>query len=47
LKPVCEIDNITNSSYATKIEVIKSGKVTLINDSWVIDPEKKIKIKLY
>ncbi|MFW6272253.1 MAG: hypothetical protein ACOC2U_00520 [bacterium] len=47
LKPVCEIENITNSSSATKIEVIKSGKVTLVNNSWVIDPENKIKIKLY
>ena len=47
LKPVCEIENITNSSSATKIEVIQAGKVTLINDSWVIDPENKIKIKLY
>lgn len=47
LKPVCEIENITNSSTATKIEVIKSGKVTIVNNSWVIDPENKIKIKLY
>ncbi|MFW5982970.1 MAG: hypothetical protein ACOCQ4_00600 [bacterium] len=47
LKPVCEIENITNSSTATRIILIQSGKVTLINDSWVIDPENKIKIKLY
>lgn len=47
LKPVCEIENITNSSSATKIEVIQTGKVTLMNESWVIDPENKIKIKLY
>ncbi len=47
LKPVCEIENITNSSSATKIEVIQAGKVSLMNDSWVIDPENKIKIKLY
>jgi len=47
LKPVCEIENITNSSSATKIELIQAGKVTLVNDSWVIDPENKIKIKLY
>lgn len=47
LKPVCEIESITNSSSATKIEVIQTGKVTLMNESWVIDPENKIKIKLY
>ena len=47
LKPVCEIENIANSSTATRIELIQSGKVTLINDSWVIDPANKVKIKLY
>lgn len=46
LKPVCDIENITNSSTSTKIKLIHSGKVTLINDSWVIDPENKIKIVL-
>lgn len=47
LKPVCEIENITNSSTATKIELIQSGKVTQFNDSWIIDPDNKVKIKLY
>jgi len=47
LKPVCEIENISNSSTATKVELIQSGKVTLLNNSWIIDPENKIKIKLY
>lgn len=47
LKPVCDIGNITNSSSATKIELIHSGKVSRLNDRWVIDPDNKIKIKLY
>lgn len=47
LKPVCDIENISNASTATKIELIQSGKVSLINDSWVIDTNNKIKIKLY
>lgn len=47
LKPVCDIENITNSSTATKIELIHPGKVSLLNDSWVINPDNKIKIKLY
>ena len=47
LKPVCEIENILNSRVATKIELIQSGKVSLINDNWVINQNNKIKIKLY
>ncbi|MGQ1948363.1 hypothetical protein ACT3CD_14810 [Geofilum sp. OHC36d9] len=47
LKPVCDIENITNSSTATKIGLIHSGKVTRLNDRWMIDTENKIKIKLY
>lgn len=47
LKPVCDIENITNSSTATKIELIHSGKVSRLNESWVIVPDNKIKIKLY
>lgn len=46
LKPVCDIENISNAATATKIELIQSGKVSLINDSWVIDTKNKIKIKL-
>jgi hypothetical protein len=46
LKPVCDIENIENADSATNIEFIKSGKVVLINDSWLIDSDNKAKIKL-
>lgn len=46
LKPVCDIDNIINAENASKIEVLKNGKVIKIADSWVIDPNHKVKIKL-
>jgi len=46
LKPVCDIDNIINAENATRIEVLKNGKVIKIADSWVIDPNHKVKIKL-
>lgn len=45
LKPVCEIEGASNLS-ASKVTMIIPGKVTLINDSWIIDPNNKIKIKL-
>lgn len=47
LKPVCDIENITDSKNASRIELIHSGKVYRFNDSWIIDSENKIKIKLY
>ncbi|HPD58852.1 MAG TPA: hypothetical protein P5085_02565 [Paludibacteraceae bacterium] len=46
LKPVCDIDNIINAENASKIEVLKNGKVIKKNGSWVIDPNHKVKIKL-
>lgn len=46
LKPVCDIDNITNAESASKIEALKNGKVIKIADSWVIDTNHKVKIKL-
>lgn len=46
LKPVCEIENIANAENATRIEFISSGKVISRNNSWVIESEKKVKIKL-
>jgi hypothetical protein len=46
LKPVCDIDNIINAEIASKIEVLKNGKVIKISDSWVIDTNHKVKIKL-
>jgi hypothetical protein len=46
LKPVCDIDNISNAESATKIELLKHGKVIKKADSWVIDTNLKVKIKL-
>lgn len=46
LKPVCDIDNITNAESASRIEVLKNGKVIKSFDSWVIDTNHKVKIKL-
>jgi len=47
LKPVCDIENILNADSANNIELLKSGKVILMNDSWLIDVNNRIKIKLY
>lgn len=47
LLPVCEILNATSSQHAKNIEVLESGKVTLMNDRWVIDSNCKIKVRLY
>ena len=46
LKPVCDIENIINAENASKIEVLRNGKVIKIADSWVIDTDHKVKIKL-
>lgn len=46
LKPACDIENIGNADSANNIEFIKSGKVVLINDSWVVDSDNKVKIRL-
>lgn len=46
LKPVCDIENINNAENATRIEVLQNGKVIKISNSWVIDPNQKVKIKL-
>ena len=46
LKPVCDIENIINAESASKIEVLRNGKVIKIADSWVIDTNHKVKIKL-
>jgi len=46
LKPVCDIDNIINADSATSIEFKTPGKVSLRNDSWVIDSNNKAQIKL-
>ncbi|MBZ9787600.1 hypothetical protein LB456_09045 [Psychroflexus sp. CAK57W] len=46
LKPVCEIENISNASTANRVELIEKGKVTLQGEKWVIDPNNKVKIRL-
>ena len=46
LIPVCDIENYSDAESASHITLISPGKVTLINDSWVIDSERKVKIKL-
>ncbi|MGM0408937.1 MAG: hypothetical protein ACQERU_13225, partial [Bacteroidota bacterium] len=46
LKPVCDIDNILNAESATRVDFISPGKVIFIDDSWVIDSNNKVKIKL-
>jgi hypothetical protein len=46
LKPVCDIENIINAESASKIEVLSHGNVIKIADSWVIDTNHKVKIKL-
>jgi len=46
LKPVCDIDNITNYESASKIELLEKGRVIKNADSWVIDTNHKVKIKL-
>lgn len=46
LKPVCDIINITNTDSATSIELLESGKVSLVIDRWVVDLDNKVKIKL-
>ena len=46
LKPACDIENIENADSATNIEFKNPGKVSLKNDSWVIDTDNKVRIKL-
>ncbi len=46
LKPVCDIMNIANRESATSIELLESGKVSLVIDKWVVDLDNKVKIKL-
>lgn len=46
LEPVCDIDNIMHADTASKIELLKEGKVYLENEKWIIDPKNKVKIRL-
>lgn len=44
LIPVCEVENIPDRSFATKVIQKEAGRVVLVSGKWVCD--KKIKIKL-
>jgi len=46
LNPVCEIQNITNRTYARKIEMVDTGSVRKRGDYWKIEDNNKVKIKL-
>lgn len=46
LNPVCEIENISNRTYAKKINVVDFGTVVLNGDTWKIESNKKLKIRL-
>lgn len=46
LNPVCEIENISDRTHAKKINVIDFGTVVLNGDTWKIESNKKLKIRL-
>lgn len=46
LAPVCSIDNIENRQQANRIEFLSPGTVHLHGDSWKIDINNKVRIKL-
>jgi hypothetical protein len=46
LMPVCDIDNISDRNSATKILQKEPGTVVRYADKWVIDKDKKVKVKL-
>jgi len=46
LNPVCEIENISDRTHAKKINVVNFGTVVLIGDTWKIESNKKLKIRL-
>ena len=46
LAPVCNIENIENRLNATKILLLKPGKVLLSDGRWKIDNNDKVKIQL-
>lgn len=46
LSPVCEIENIEDRLNATKISLLKPGKVLLSNGRWLIENNNKVQIKL-
>lgn len=46
LNPVCEVQNISSRSFAKRIVMIDTGRVIKSNDSWQIEENKKVKVKL-
>jgi hypothetical protein len=46
LNPVCEIENISDRTHAKKINVVDFGTVVLNGDTWKIESNKKLKIRL-
>ena len=46
LNPVCEIQNISDRTYARKISMTDPGSVIRRGDIWIIEENNKIKIKL-
>ncbi len=46
LNPVCEIQNISGRTFAKKIVMTESGRVIRRNDSWQIEENGKVKVKL-
>lgn len=46
LRPVCDIENPSNNPKPSRIEVIEEGKVLIKSDSFKVEQEHKIKIKI-
>lgn len=46
LNPVCEIQNISDRTYARKISMTDPGSVVRQGDIWIIEENSKVKIKL-
>jgi len=46
LNPVCEIQNISGRTFAKRIVMTEPGRVIKRNDSWQIEENGKVKVKL-
>ncbi len=46
LNPVCEIQNISGRTFAKRIVMTESGRVIRRNDTWQIEENGKVKVKL-
>ena len=46
LNPVCEIQNISDRTYARKISMTDPGSVIRRGDIWIVEENNKVKIKL-